>query len=877
MSFTRKYKRFKWVVGSFSGRTVRISVESLLPVQFVRFSIMSEPHRSNDEPPTSPLVETESGEEAAFFKHIVRDALDAVVTASGNGTIVFANEMAGEIFGYDADELLGRSIASLFPERYRETYLAELCEEVENSESSVEHTALERTGKRRTGEEFPLSFSLREHRYHDRRLFTATLRDISESKRRQRELETATEKYRTLVETAPDAILLADAETGVIQEANRAASELLDRPRDEIEGMHQSDLHPEEEFDRYSRLFDRKHELEGPVVDDHNLAVVDSNGNRIPVAINSNTTELNDRQVVQGIFHDISDRKRREEALNNLHATTHEMLETSSSETICQYAVETAADVLGLPATGIHLHDEDAGTLEPVATTDAVERLLGGVVPMYTSDDDLVWDVFETGEPRVISDFETTPGVAGRKTPIRSAIIAPLGQHGVFITSSPSPRDFDRPDFDLMRVLTANTEAALTRAQRERAIARQRDELTTLNRINAIVRDINQALVAAPSRDEIERTVCERFDDSNVYHGALIGILSSAQDGLLVRTTAGIDDDYIQTVMETRSETEHGAAASAIRDGRIRIVEDVSTDPAFPSSVRNAATDRGYDSAACIPIRYGGTTYGVLVVYTSQPTTVGERERDVFSELGETIGHAINAVESKKLLYSDRVLELEFSLTNADSFFIEASAEFDCSFELDGVVPSTDDTYLFYVTSSGVSPDRVVERAESSPAIERSRIIQETGDEAVLELAFRGTVTAAQALIERGAYVKRGSISGGEGNIVVEVPANTRVRPFLEAVESVYSEGTLVSKQSQDRPFHSTSGFYHELGEALTDRQAEILQAAYLAGYFDYPRASSGKELAETMDISSPTFHQHLQAAERKLLTLLFSGRPRIA
>ncbi len=93
----------------------------------------------------------------------------------------------------------------------------------------------------------------------------------------------------------------------------------------------------------------------------------------------------------------------------------------------------------------------------------------------------------------------------------------------------------------------------------------------------------------------------------------------------------------------------------------------------------------------------------------------------------------------------------------------------------------------------------------------------------------------------------------------------------------MYSEGKLLSKQSRDRPFHSTSGFYHELGETLTERQAEILRAAYLAGYFDYPRASSGKEMAETLDISSPTFHQHLQAAERKFLTLLFSGRSGIA
>ncbi len=439
------------------------------------------------------------------------------------------------------------------------------------------------------------------------------------------------------------------------------------------------------------------------------------------------------------------------------------MLETSSPKRICRHAVETAVDVLDLPATGIYLHSEAENVLEPAVLTDTVEELLSDGIPTYSLDDDLVGDVFETGEPRVISDFRTTPSVAHRETPMRSTIVAPLGEHGVFITASPSPRDFDRIDFDLMRVLATNTEAALTRAERERDVARQRDELTTLNRINAIVRDINQALVAAPSREEIERTVCERLADSNAYRGAFIGTLSSAEEGIHVRTAAGIDDEYLDEVATEGTETEEGPAGTALRTGELQIMEDVRASSSFPSSIREAAIARGYHSAACIPIGYGETTYGVLVVYATEPTVVGERERDVFSELGETIGHAINAVESKKLLYSDRVLELEFSLTNTGSFFVTTSAELECSFILDGVVPSTDGTYIFYVTASDVPPERILERAAESPAVERARIIQETSEEALLEVAFDGTATTAQALIERGAYVQERGDNEREG------------------------------------------------------------------------------------------------------------------
>ncbi|SIQ85179.1 PAS domain S-box-containing protein [Haladaptatus litoreus] len=830
---------------------------------------MSEPSPP-DNTTTSSLKSTESAEEAAFFKSIVKDSLDGVITIAEDATIVFANEAVASLFGYSVDDLLGNSIHMLFPERDCE--VSDFYQYTDDLESTGECTNIERVGRHRTGDELLLSFRLHKHTYRGQCLFTVSLRDVSEQQQQQHELEAATEKYRTLVETAPDAIFVADAKTGVIQETNQAAAELLERPVDEIEGMHQTELHPSEEAERYERLFQGHQERGGLFRENQDLTVMTANGNRVPVAINSKVTELRGRPVIQGTFRDISERKHREYALNALHETTQRMSETASSQIICTHAVTTAAEVLDFPISGIHFESEDGESLEPVATTDEVAGALGGSVPTFTPEDPFVWDVFETGEPSVIPDLQATEEGAARDTPIRSSIIVPLGEYGVFITSSESVRDFDQIDFDLVRVLAANTEAALTRAERERAIARQRDELTTLNRINAIVRDINQALVASPTRDEIEQTVCERFAVSNVYHGALVGTLSTAEQGLSVQTAAGIDETYLETVAKESTETESGAAATAIRTGTVQVIEDVQTDPAFPASIKTAAWARNYRSAACIPFGHGETMYGVLVVYAARPTVIGEREQAVFAELGEMIGHAINAAESKQLLYSDRILELEFSLSGTDSFFVTTSAELECSFTLNGVVPASNDTYIFYVTSSGVAPKDVIERAKASPSIEYVRQIQSGDIDNTFEMKIRGTKTTAQALIERGAYVRSGSITQGEGTLIAEVPANTEIRPLVEAVQAVHPSAALLAKRNREHPLHPEPDLHDELESMLTARQFEILLSAYLAGYFDYPRASTGAELAETLDISSPTFHQHLQAAQQKVLTLLFSN-----
>ncbi|WP_223302167.1 helix-turn-helix domain-containing protein [Haladaptatus sp. R4] len=61
-----------------------------------------------------------------------------------------------------------------------------------------------------------------------------------------------------------------------------------------------------------------------------------------------------------------------------------------------------------------------------------------------------------------------------------------------------------------------------------------------------------------------------------------------------------------------------------------------------------------------------------------------------------------------------------------------------------------------------------------------------------------------------------------------------------------------------------------QLAESLTDRQRTALETAYLAGFFEWPRNSTGEEVAELLDVSAPTFHQHLRHAQSKLLKTFF-------
>ncbi len=129
----------------------------------------------------------------------------------------------------------------------------------------------------------------------------------------EKALMTSEEKYRRLVEMANDAIFVADAETGVIIDANRRAGELLGLPAEKIIGMHQTELHPSEERDRYQAIF-KKYAVSGKVIAD-DIWVVNSKGRHIPVQVSASAFTLGKRKIIQGIFRDMTERRRMEEQL----------------------------------------------------------------------------------------------------------------------------------------------------------------------------------------------------------------------------------------------------------------------------------------------------------------------------------------------------------------------------------------------------------------------------------------------------------------------------------------------------------------------------------------------------------------------------------
>ena len=138
--------------------------------------------------------------------------------------------------------------------------------------------------------------------------------------------------------------------------------------------------------------------------------------------------------------------------------------------------------------------------------------------------------------------------------------------------------------------------------------------------------------------------------------------------------------------------------------------------------------------------------------------------------------------------------------------------------------------------------------------------------------------TALGTLVARGAKVLEGTVEDGVARFSAEVASDADVRALVERVQAAYPDTRLESVTGHDRPVERADSVPGETVEDLTERQQEALEAAYRAGYYDWPRESTAEEVAETLDISAPTLHAHLRKAEGSLLEDLFdheAERPR--
>lgn len=408
------------------------------------------------------------------------------------------------------------------------------------------------------------------------------------------------------------------------------------------------------------------------------------------------------------------------------------------------------------------------------------------------------------------------------------------------------------------------------RKERKRQLERQREQLAAINQLHRVLEDITMSLVETGSREAMERRVCERLVETDSYVFAWIGDVDRGKQRITPRASAGIEEGYLDEITVTADDTEtgRGPTGTAVRTGEMQVVTDVFTDPAF-EPWREEALERGYQASAAIPITYDESIYGVLNVYTDREEAFDGHEREILAKLGEIIGHAINAFKRKKTLMSDTVTELEFRGSGVLSPLLESTEREDYRIEIERTIPAGDDTFVHYLSVEDLPPEEFLDVVERIEVVDDASIVNESDDGSLFEVRVTNPPLTG-TLAAHGGRLRSVVIEEGELRAIAALPPDADVRSILDTIRDLSPDLELVAQRTTTRDAHSPEGYRGSVLDQLTEKQREALEASYYAGFFDWPRSSSGEEIAETLDISPATLSEHIRTAERKLLETLF-------
>jgi predicted DNA binding protein len=270
-------------------------------------------------------------------------------------------------------------------------------------------------------------------------------------------------------------------------------------------------------------------------------------------------------------------------------------------------------------------------------------------------------------------------------------------------------------------------------------------------------------------------------------------------------------------------------------------------------------------AAISVPLVYDDLLHGVLTIYAPEPSAFNDRTISVLTELGELIGYALSTVDQEATALETDLVELTFELPDLTDTFVKLSSRLGVALEIRNISSRSGDSYLAQVLASDVDPDRFENVANGFVAIDEIRAISE-GDPALFELIISDTCVVTIAA-DYGVTSSSIVIAERSNQLSVTVPQNQDIRAILEQIQEQYPDIQFTGRQTVKR---SDPSRLSVLLEQLTDRQREVLQAAYYGGFFEQPRQSTGSEIADSLDISQPAFSKQLRNSQRRLLEPLY-------